>query len=153
MSRISNGEPGTIYCMRCESHLPGILKVGCTTDDPQVRAKQLTASTSSPTPFHVLYSRQVPDVNAAEKAVHSALAAYRVNENREYFKVSLYEAARTIDALFCETFSRFDPPTPFADLYSTFDPDGPPELTAEEQAQCRALEEKLGLYQKKRYTR
>lgn len=145
MSSIPLGSPGSLYLMRCESHSQGILKVGVTTLDPHTRAKQLTAATASPIPFHVLYSREVPDVNAAEAAAHSALAGYRVNDKREYFRVSVYEAARTIDALFGPIETGL--PMTFEDLFATFAPNESNELTPDEQAQCRALEQRLGLYQ------
>lgn len=142
MSRIPLGTPGHVYVLGNQS-MPGLLKVGATTAEPALRAKQLSAATASPTPFTVLYSRQVRDVNVAETSIHSALAAYRVNEGREFFRVSLYEAARTLDALLGETFSRFEPPTPFADLFNSFDPSDSDELTEDEQRQCRELEGRL----------
>lgn len=126
--------------MRNEAMKEGILKIGACTCLPEERAKQLTASTSSALPFVVLYSRATQDVNATEAAMHAAFAAQRVNEGREYFRVSLYEAARTLDSLCADTFSRFDPPTPFAELFSTFPDDGSGRsLTPKEQAACRRL--------------
>ncbi len=142
MSKIPLGTPGFVYLLTNAS-MPGLIKIGATTADVATRAKQLTASTSSPTPFHEVYSRRVKDVNAAEAAVHSALATYRVNEGREFFRVSVYEAARTLDSLLGETFSRFEPPTPMAELFASFDPSDSNELTPDEQRQCRELEAQL----------
>lgn len=134
-------KPGYIYIMSSAS-IP-YLKIGQTTDDPVVRAKQLSASTSAATPFHVAYARKVPDANLAERAIHVALAQYRVSDNREFFKVSLYEAARTLDALLIETFTMHDPPTPYAELFASFAPSESNELTPDEQRQCRVLGERL----------
>ena len=138
---ITERKSGWIYIMSSGS-IP-YLKIGQTTDDPNKRAAQLSASTSAPTPFHVAYCRAVPNCNLAERMIHSALAAYRVNEGREFFKVSLYEAARTLDALLLETFSMHEPPTPMAELFASFDPSDDPNLNAVEQAACRELERKL----------
>ncbi len=139
MSKIPLGAPGTVYVMSNVS-MPGILKIGATTDTAVNRAKQLTASTSSPTPFVVLYHRPVPDVNAAEAAMHRAFAGQRVNEGREFFAVSLYEAARTLDALCGEILSKLEPRTPYAELFATFPDDGTGrELDSEERAACRRL--------------
>jgi hypothetical protein len=138
-------KPGYIYIMSSAS-VP-YLKIGQTTEDPNVRAKQLSASTSAATPFHVAYYRRVPQANLAERAIHSALAAYRVNEDREFFKVSLYEAARVLDATLVETFSMHEPRTPFSELFATFADSDDPNLDAEEQAACRALEMRLATAQ------
>ena len=147
MSKIPLGMPGWIYVMSNPSlSTPGegpLLKIGCSTNDPQIRAKQLTASTSSPTSFTVVYAREVRDANKAEKQIHTALAGYRVNEGREFFRVSVYEAARTVDAICGETFSRLDPPTPFAELFASFKDSDNPELNEEEQLACRSLERRL----------
>lgn len=143
MSSISLGSPGYVYLIGNGS-MPGLLKLGATTDDPNLRAKQLTASTSSPTPFHVLYSREVPDVNAMEAAMHAAFASQRINENREFFRVSLYEAATTLDALCGDTQFHQDPPTPWANLFATFPDNGTArDLTEEERAACADLASRL----------
>lgn len=134
-------KPGYIYIMSSAS-VP-YLKIGQTTEDPNVRAKQLSSSTSAATPFFVAYCRPVPQCNLAERAIHAALSAYRVSENREFFNVSLYEAARTLDALLVETFSAHQPPTPFAELFASFDPSDEPTLNAHEQRCCRELETRL----------
>jgi T5orf172 domain-containing protein len=138
---ITESKPGWIYIMS-NSSIP-YLKIGQTTDDPNTRAGQLSAPTSAPTPFHVAYCRKVPNCNLAERAIHSALANCRVNESREFFKTSVYEAARILDSLLVETFSMHEPPTPFAELFATFADSDDPNLDEEERAACRALEARL----------
>ncbi len=139
MSKIPLGTPGFVYVMSSPS-MPGLLKLGATTDEPINRAKQLSASTSAPMPFHVLYHRAVPDVNAAEAAMHRAFAGQRINEGREFFRVSLYEAARTLDALCGDIFSKLEPRTPMAELFATFPDDGTGrELDSEERAAIRRM--------------
>ena len=147
MSKIPLETPGWVYVMSNPSHnLAGqgpLLKIGCSTADPSVRAKQLTASTSSPTAFNVIYAREVKDANKAERQIHSALAAYRVNEGREFFRVSVFEAARTLDWICGEVTSNLEPATPFAELFASFEDSDDPELNEEEQAKCRELERRL----------
>lgn len=144
MSKIPLGTPGFVYLMSSPS-MPGLMKIGATTDEPINRAKQLSASTSAAMPFHVLYHRAVPDVNAAESAMHSSFAAQRVNEGREFFRVSLYEAARTLDALCGGTFGHFEPRTPWAELFATFPDDGTArQLDSEERSACARLSRDLG---------
>lgn len=138
---ITESKPGWIYIMSNAS-IP-YLKIGQTTDDPNKRATQLSVSTSAPTPFHVAYCRRVPNSNLAERAIHSALETCRVNENREFFGVSVYEAARILDSILVETFSMHEPRTPMAELFASFEPSDDPHLNADEQRSCRALEARL----------
>lgn len=74
-----------VYVMRCHAHSDDLFKVGFTDRDPEVRARELSASTASPLPFVVLRAWAVSDGRAAEQAAHSALAAVRLSENREFF--------------------------------------------------------------------
>jgi hypothetical protein len=121
--------------------MPGLVKIGVTTDTATNRAKQLTAATASPTPFHVVYQKVVSDCNEAEAKVHAALAGRRVNEGREFFEVSVYEAAIAMDRICGGERYQPKPLTPWAELFASFPDDGDGRaLTREEQARCRALE-------------
>jgi hypothetical protein len=121
--------------------MPGLVKIGVTTDTAANRAKQLSAATASPTPFHVVYHKFVSDCNDAEARVHAALADRRVNDGREFFEVSVYEAAVTMDRVCGGERFKPKPLTPFAEMFASFPDDGSGrELTPEERAQCRALE-------------
>lgn len=143
MSKIKLGQNGSVYILLNEA-TPGIIKVGATTDDPLVRAKQLSASTSVVVPFVVAYSRQVSDVNEVERLMHQYLDEYRVNQGREYFRVSLYKAVNTLDLIVGGNKASWEPLTPFAELFASFDDDGTArELTPEEQKKCRVLEAKV----------
>lgn len=120
---------------------PPILKIGASTNEPDLRAQQLTASTSAPTAFTCVYSRWVDDVTTGEARVHEMLAHCRINERREFFGCSIYEACLAVDRVAGGAPRvHHDPPTPLADLFATFPDDGGPrELTESEQAQIRAL--------------
>lgn len=143
MSKIPLGTPGIVYVLSNDS-MPGLLKIGATTLDAFTRAKQLTAATASPTPFNVLMHRNVPDVNMAERAIHNLLAAYRVNDKREFFKVSFGLAAGVIDKMFGTGLPLTkEVATPFAELFASFVPNESNELTMEEQARCRELEQRI----------
>lgn len=143
MSRIKLGEKGFIHAFVNVS-FPDLVKLGQTTTHPIERAKQLSAPTATPTPFHCVYYRTVEDCNAAEEALHAAFEDRRVAENREFFRVSLYEATRVMDSLCDDTFSRLEPSTRMAELFATFPDDGSTrELTLDEQRKCRQLEKNL----------
>lgn len=139
MSSISRGQAGYIYIMGTSAH--SYLKIGQTTLDPATRAKQLSAATASPTPFTVLYSRAVTDCNEAEAKMHVAFADRRVNDGREFFSVSLYEAAIMLDRICGSSQFKPKPLTPFSELFASFPDDGGDRaLTPEEQTRCRELE-------------
>ena len=125
----------------------GIVKLGCSTAHPDSRAKQLTASTSSPTPFRLLYCRKVGDCNAAEALLHERFADRRINEKREFFRVTLEEATLAMDRIaqmYPCSFGGNDMSLPWSKLFATFQYDGAPErLSPAESAKCRALERAL----------
>lgn len=145
MSSIPLGTPGYVYILGTDSH--PYLKIGATMVHPEVRAFQLTSATAAPHPFRVLYSREVPDCNAYEAAMHDRFENRRINEGREFFRVTLDEAAVALDDLCGD--ARYvpaepRPPRTMAELFATFPDDGSDRpLTAEEQAKCRALEATL----------
>lgn len=87
-------EPGWLYLLTNPA-MPGLVKIGMTTRSPEERAQEL-ASTGVPLPFHVAAAWAVDDVRAAERDAHAALARYRVNDAREWFRLSVPEAMRAL---------------------------------------------------------
>jgi hypothetical protein len=75
--------------------MPGLIKIGKTTTSPNQRMSELH-STGVPTPFVLELSVEVDDCHASEQAAHSALAKYRVADNREFFRVSVGAAVEAI---------------------------------------------------------
>lgn len=69
--------------------MPGLLKIGMTTNPPSVRAKELSSSTGVPEKFVVEGAYFSDDPRGDEAAIHSALNEHRINEAREFFKCSL----------------------------------------------------------------
>lgn len=92
---------GYIYILINPS-LHGMVKIGKTSREPKVRAKELTRATGVPTPFSVAYSVYVNDCDAAEKYVHDFFSAKgtRLSNNREFFEVDLPDAINVL--LKCE---------------------------------------------------
>lgn len=66
--------------------MPNLVKIGVT-DNVKERIKNLSQRTAIPTPFEVEYECMVEDCYKVEKALQAAFAPYRVNENREFFKI------------------------------------------------------------------
>jgi hypothetical protein len=90
---------GFVYVMTNES-FPDLYKVGYTTGSPFKRAKELSASTSVPTPFEVVCYAEYADVEKHETRVHDTVADLRVSARREFFTgpfSRIYEAVMDRD--------------------------------------------------------
>ena len=76
--------------------MPGLVKIGKTTQlEVDGRMRQLY-STGVPVPFDCAFACQVKDATEVEKALHYAFGNTRINPNREFFKI---EADRVISVL------------------------------------------------------
>lgn len=102
------GRAGWIYILTNRS-MPGMVKIGLTTRDPETRVKEISGATGVPTPFEIAHRRRVKDCFAVEQAIHRQLDRYRVGKNREFFQMSLGEARRAVDAIALR-YERLDAP-------------------------------------------
>ena len=76
--------------------MPGLVKIGKTTNlEIEVRMRQLYG-TGVPVPFDCAFACQVKDAHEVERALHYAFGNIRINPNREFFKL---EAERVISVL------------------------------------------------------
>jgi len=81
------------------SAMPGIVKIGKTTQsDVQTRMNQLY-TTGVPVPFECAFAVQVNDCTTVESALHVAFGPYRINPNREYFKIDIEQAIAILKLL------------------------------------------------------
>lgn len=83
-------KPGLVYILRNES-MPGRLKIGFTCQTLAERVRQLSSSTSIPTPFHVVSSFWSATPWAHEQRIHGLLGHKRA-PGREFFLVTEAEA-------------------------------------------------------------
>lgn len=113
---------GYVYVLSNRS-MPGVLKIGKTTQAPELRCKQLSDATGVPLPFEIEYYALVPDCNSAERWVHDELAELRCSPNREFFSVQIGDAVAKIheilDEQLHELLDEFAPNTTFLE-YDTF---------------------------------
>ena len=86
---------GSVYVL-ANSSMPGLVKVGKTTRDPQERAAELSRHSGVPQPFRVVFSLLVADCDESERVVHNSLASRRANDDREFFLISIDDAVHTI---------------------------------------------------------
>lgn len=91
------GNEGWVYVLSNKS-MPGMLKIGLTTREPDQRARELSGSTGVPTPFVIEHSRYVSDCKAVEREIHQRLDRYRVGKNREFFQMTVADATRAVDS-------------------------------------------------------
>lgn len=67
--------------------MPGLVKIGKTTQlEVESRMKQLYG-TGVPVPFDCFFACQVKDATEVEDALHIAFGTHRINPNREFFKI------------------------------------------------------------------
>ena len=67
--------------------MPGLIKIGKTTQlEVKDRMRQLY-STGVPVPFDCAYACKVKDATAVEKTIHYSFGITRINPNREFFKI------------------------------------------------------------------
>jgi hypothetical protein len=76
--------------------MPGLLKIGMTDKtNLALRMKELY-TTGVPLPFDCVYACIVEDNAVTEKAMHSKFAKYRINPNREFFKVGAKSVVKAL---------------------------------------------------------
>lgn len=87
-----------LYVMRCPAHGRNIFKVGFTDRDPEIRARELSAATASPTHFLVVQAWAVSDGAKAERAAHDGLDRFRLSSSREFFQSTYVDLRKSIEA-------------------------------------------------------
>ena len=83
-----------VYVLSNPSH--SHYKIGYTKNEPEIRAKQISTSTGVALPYKVEFAFQCFNGEALEHEVHRKLEYCRVNQNREFFDISLSKAKETI---------------------------------------------------------
>lgn len=78
--------PDIIYVLINEA-MPGLVKIGLTTDSIESRIAQLSSPGGVPLPFECYFAAEVDDAGRLEKKLHQLFSESRVNPRREFFKV------------------------------------------------------------------
>lgn len=94
-SELGNVSVGYVYCM---SHVlfDQVYKVGKTSRDPKKRALELSR-TGHYINFKVEFAKLVDSYHDVEKALHHTLDEFRINKNREFFKIPLCDIKKEFD--------------------------------------------------------
>lgn len=95
---------GIIYILT-NPIMPGIIKIGKTTqEDVKVRMAQLY-TTGVPLPFECEYAAKVNNIDDVERALHTAFGPNRINPRREFFEIEAIQAITIIKLLEIENVS------------------------------------------------
>jgi len=78
---------------------PGIYKIGYTNKHPEERAKQISNATGVALPYNVEFAFHCYNGLMLEGEIHKKLSSYRVNNQREFFQLSLEEIKTSIEEL------------------------------------------------------
>ena len=82
--------------------MPGLVKIGHTTQElARTRLDQLY-TTSVPVPFELVFACRVPNSAEVERALHTAFAPQRVNPRREFFGIEPDQAIAILKLLHVE---------------------------------------------------
>lgn len=82
--------PGYVYILVNEA-MPDLIKIGFTNRSPEERKRELSRVTGVPIDYEIKYVLFTQDMKLLEQRVHNFLERYRLNKNKEFFKVDLYE--------------------------------------------------------------
>lgn len=100
--------PKIIYVLTNEA-MPGLVKIGLTTDSVESRVTSLSATSGIPLPFECHFAAEVPEhisLEKVEKTLHQLFAEYRINPKREFFKI---EPEKAVLALSLGNFKEVTP--------------------------------------------
>ena len=78
---------------------PGVYKIGYTNKHPEERAKQISNATGVALPYDVEFAFHCYNGLMLEGEIHKKLSGYRVNNQREFFQLSLEEIKTSIEEL------------------------------------------------------
>jgi T5orf172 domain len=86
---------GYVYILSTRSH-PRLLKIGYTLRSVEQRVKEINSATGIVEPYGVRAVWIVKGAPQVERAVHDALAGYRVRSDREFFELAYGSAFRIV---------------------------------------------------------
>ena len=85
-----------VYVLSNPSLPKEYLKIGYTKLSPEERAIQISSATGVPTPYKVEWAYKCFNGEIVERMTHQKLKAFRVNNRKEFFHISLEEAKDNI---------------------------------------------------------
>lgn len=93
-----SGREGFIYIL-VNPAFPNYVKIGRTTKDPEIRARELSSGTGVPAPYGVAWDVTVNDCHKVERLIHNELAYARARNDREFFTIPLRKAISVVSEI------------------------------------------------------
>jgi hypothetical protein len=87
----SPNKKGYVYILTNPT-MPGIVKIGKTTREPEARLKELNSATGVAMPFKLEMAVETNNPSLTERIIHEHLTDNRINKRREFFKVTVKRA-------------------------------------------------------------
>ena len=84
-----------VYLLTNEA-MPGIVKIGMTTESVESRIGQLNSHSGVPLPFECFFAAEVDSCSRVEKILHKLFSEHRINPKREFFRIDPEKAALAI---------------------------------------------------------
>jgi hypothetical protein len=78
--------PDIVYVLTNEA-MPGLVKIGLTTDSVEARLTNLSSHTGVPLAFECYFAAEVKDAARIERTLHQLFAESRINPKREFFRL------------------------------------------------------------------
>ena len=78
--------PDVVYVLTNEA-MPGLVKIGVTTDSVESRIAQISVATGVPLPFECYFAAEVPNAPHTESVLHELFSDGLVNPWRDFFRV------------------------------------------------------------------
>lgn len=75
-----------VYVLTNEA-MPGIVKIGLTTDSVESRLAGLNSHSGVPLPFECYFAAEVDSCTRIERILHQLFSEHRINPRREFFRV------------------------------------------------------------------
>lgn len=75
-----------VYVLTNEA-MPGIVKIGLTTDSVESRLSALNSHSGVPLPFECYFAAEVDSCSRIERILHQLFSEMRINPKREFFRV------------------------------------------------------------------
>jgi hypothetical protein len=92
---MNSPKAGYVYIL-VNPAFPRYVKIGKTTKDPDLRARDLSSGTGVPAPYGVAWDVLVSNCHEVERLIHQRLAYARARNDREFFAIPLREAVSVI---------------------------------------------------------
>ena len=96
----NSGEGKDIVYIMSNPSLQGMVKIGYTSKEIEVRRGILSKATGIPTPFKVEYIYRLQGRGMElEREIHSYLKEFRLNNEREFFEIDIKQAIEAIQKI------------------------------------------------------